>query len=112
VNEKNQQLQRQAEEKEAQARRDREITDQLTKQLGESLKTQASLEKMQTQTSMMLKMLGEQRDDHALDVLAQEDSKVKIENIADDVKALSAQLMPQGDAVSILGNKQVEGISK
>lgn len=79
VNEKVQLLSQQVEEKESQAKRERDITGQLTKQLGESRKTQSSFEDMRAQTSKIVKMLSERQDGDSIDLvmLAQEDSKAK-----------------------------------
>lgn len=59
-------LRQQVEEKDSQARREREIAVQLSKQLAGFQETQPSLEDMRTQTSEIFKILSHRQSDEKL----------------------------------------------
>lgn len=67
VNDKMQFLGQQVEEKDSQARREREMAVQLSKQLAEYQETQPSLEDMRTQMSEIFKILSRRQSDEKLE---------------------------------------------
>jgi hypothetical protein len=131
VRENMESVQQQAAEKDAQVKREREISDQLTKQLEQFNKTQSSLDDLGSQTSKLARMLGDRDIDDKLDrvMLVQEESKARqvhklfldrevltdvsrLDNVAEHAESLRDLLGPHCEAVTTLGNKQDEATSK
>jgi len=79
VNDKMQILSQQLEEKDSQLRRERDVADQLAKQLEEQRQAQSSLIEMRAQTSEIFKLLNEKHGQDGFEQvkLAQDDTRAQ-----------------------------------